>query len=145
MTAAFEALYTACSCGILTMLPLIDAVAMKLPATKFVNFFPSNVVPSFFCLRKCAPALLAHHMTPSTLTSITRRALSVGPSMKAPSSQAIPLLATKTSSRPSNSATMSLIACSTASGEMTLTWYARPSPSQCSQLRSTPACYCCTR
>lgn len=111
------------------MLPLIDAVAMKLPATKLVNFFPSSVVPSFFCLRKCAPALLAHHITPSTLTSITRRALSVGPSIKDPSSQAIPELATNTSRRPLKSEIMSLMALSTASGEITLTWYARPGTS----------------
>lgn len=76
MTAALEPLYTACSCGMLTMLPLIDAVAMKLPATKLSRGLPSSVVPSFFCRRKCAPALLAHHMTPSTLTAMTFLAVS---------------------------------------------------------------------
>lgn len=60
ITPAFAALYVACNCGILTICPLILAVATKLPSLNGdSNFTPSIVVCSFFCLRQCVPATLA--------------------------------------------------------------------------------------
>jgi len=106
MTAALEALYGAWRFGRLTMWPLIDAVAMKLPYVKPSSLRPSSVVPSRFCLLQCRPATRAQLKTPSTFVVMILEKFAGLPSRLGPSVHGMPELATKMSSRPLNSVTI---------------------------------------